>query len=340
MSMIIRKTAPSEVEGDGRECILSNARPDRYGDILEVQPDSWLLDDYYKNNIVLLNHDGALPVGTMRNVRVENGALRGRLHLAPKGTSARLDEVRKLVDVGILKALSVGFMPVASSPIPKSGGTRFTKMSLCEVSLVSVPANADCLLACKALGISERTQQLVFKRSTLGERIRTAREAVAEEQRALTVDRLRRTNHSIANIKTRLAGTLTTYARSTLTKTLACLERAAREYTRELKGVAAPDPVRQAREAQAKRAQELQDRILDAEIARYTNDPWNGPEIERADYIARATERVNRLEADHLRRMRQQGRVVPEDFVPSPPGTVTWRGQVIPTLTWRGKPIK
>ena len=49
------------------------------------------------------------------------------------GTSARIDEMIGLVEQGILKAVSVGFLPLKSEPIDKDrphGGQRFLKQQL------------------------------------------------------------------------------------------------------------------------------------------------------------------------------------------------------------------
>jgi hypothetical protein len=89
----------------------------------------------------------------------------GHLALAPEGTSARIDEIRKLVDAGILKAVSVGFHSLEDEPLNKKepyGGTRFLKQELVECSLVSIPANPNALAVAKSLKISPSTIDLVF----------------------------------------------------------------------------------------------------------------------------------------------------------------------------------
>jgi HK97 family phage prohead protease len=190
---IIHKTVQSDVM-DGHECILSDPTPDRYGDVIEAKPDSWIVANFNKNPIALLNHDSSFPIGTWKNVRVENGALRGRLHLAPPGTSLRHDEVRKLVDAKILRAISVGFMPVESRPRSNlmNGGVLYSKMELTEASLVSIPANPSALMKAKALGTSEATRRMVFKQTktlTLGQKVRAARRRVAKAKRVLANSR-------------------------------------------------------------------------------------------------------------------------------------------------------
>jgi HK97 family phage prohead protease len=141
---------------DGVEFVLSDETPDRMGDILKV--DGWVLDSFLKNPIALLNHRSDQPIGLWSSLRVEGKALRGKLQLAPEGTSDRIDEVIRLVRAGILKAVSVGFRELESRR--REGverGLVFTKQELVETSLVSVPANPNALAIARAgVRFSER----------------------------------------------------------------------------------------------------------------------------------------------------------------------------------------
>lgn len=159
--MIIHKTIASD--GDGLEFVLSDATVDRMGDVIE--PDGWDLKNFKQNPIALFGHNSSFPIGTWADLRVEGGKLIGRLQLAAKGTSARLDELISLVEQGILRAVSVGFKPLESEPIDKSkpyGGLRFTKQELLETSLVSVPANPAALAFAKSLNLSSETMSIAF----------------------------------------------------------------------------------------------------------------------------------------------------------------------------------
>lgn len=146
----------------GLEFILSDATPDRYDDIILTS--GWELGNFNKNPIALFGHMGSFPIGTWENVRVEDNALRGTLVLAKAGTSDRIDELRKLIDAGILKAVSVGFTPLDYEE--RKGDTYglvYTRQELVECSLVSVPANPNALVVAKSLGISDDFQKIVFK---------------------------------------------------------------------------------------------------------------------------------------------------------------------------------
>lgn len=171
---MIRKAASSEV-GPDLEFVLSDATVDRYGDV--VEPDGWELGDFRKNPIALFNHNSNAPIGKWSSVRVSDGKLVGKLTLAAEGTSLRIDELRRLVEQGILRATSVGFMPIEHAENRATGGYRFTKQALMEVSLVSVPANPNAVQLAKSMHVSDDTLSLVFgehaegmvRRATSGE---------------------------------------------------------------------------------------------------------------------------------------------------------------------------
>lgn len=147
----------------GLEFILSDETPDRYGDIIIA--DGWKLTNFKKNPIALFGHQTNFPIGTWKTLRVEGKALKGFLELAPEGTSVRIDELRRLVKAGILKAVSVGFKPLKYEPMDPEDpwkGVKYLENELVETSLVSIPANPNALAVAKGLDISEETQRMVF----------------------------------------------------------------------------------------------------------------------------------------------------------------------------------
>ena len=159
--MIIHKAGASD--GAGLDFVLSDATVDSYGDV--VEPKGWELGNFLKNPIALFGHSSAFPIGKWESVRVEGGKLVGRLSLAARGTSARIDELISLVEQGILRAVSVGFLPIKSDPIDPArpfGPQRYTKQELREVSLVSVPANPAALALAKSLNLSNEIMDLAF----------------------------------------------------------------------------------------------------------------------------------------------------------------------------------
>lgn len=160
MTVITKATVS---DGGALEFVLSDATVDRYGDIVEAS--GWDLRNFKRNPIALFGHSSSFPIGTWSDIRVEGGKLLGKLNLAMRGTSQRLDEVISLVEQGILRAVSVGFRPAEWEPIdPKKpyGGQRYKRQELLETSLVSIPANPAALQVARSLNVSDETMSLVF----------------------------------------------------------------------------------------------------------------------------------------------------------------------------------
>jgi HK97 family phage prohead protease len=171
---VVRKVtvAQQAAGGDVLEYVLSDGSLDRYGTV--INPAGWDLTEFRKNPIAFFNHDKNFPIGQWDNVRVEGGRLMGHLRLAAEGTSARIDEIVRLIRQGILKAVSVGFSPKTKEPLKRSdgtpvpGGIHYLRQELLEASLVGVGGNANALQVARSLNISDETIDLVF-----GEHART-----------------------------------------------------------------------------------------------------------------------------------------------------------------------
>ena len=202
MSMIRKLNERTAISDGLLEYVLSDGSVDGYGDIIE--PAGWQWDAHL---IALFNHDPNFPVGVWENIRVENRALRGRLKLAPKGTSSRIDEISKLVQAGVLRGCSVGFLPLEAEPLPGKKGVRYKKQLLRECSVCSIPANSNAVAQqARALGISDATIKAVLAQSpnaTLAERqarARIRREELMRAERARSRARTSaRTNPADAN---------------------------------------------------------------------------------------------------------------------------------------------
>jgi HK97 family phage prohead protease len=154
---VIHKAAAS---ADGLDFVLSDETVDRYGDVIVAS--GWQLANFKKNPIALFGHDQSTPIGVWENLRVEGTKLMGRLKLAAKGTSQRIDEIISLVEQGVLKAVSVGFRPIDREPMSDGRGLRYKRQELLETSVVSVPANPAALAVAKSMNISADTMKQVF----------------------------------------------------------------------------------------------------------------------------------------------------------------------------------
>ena len=145
--------------GDGMEFVISDGSMDRHG--TRINPDGWSLDNFRSNPVALFGHNSSFPVGRWENIRVAGGRLSASLVLAANGTSSRIDEIRKLVEQGILRAVSAGFS-IIEAGTPGKSKFDIMKQELHEASLVSVGSNTNALAMARALNISESTMRLAF----------------------------------------------------------------------------------------------------------------------------------------------------------------------------------
>ena len=148
---------------------MSTPDIDSYGDNV-VQ--NWDLKQFKKNPIALWGHNNsALPIGTWENVRKIGGNLTGKLRLAKQGTSEFIDSLRSLVEQGILKAVSVGFVSHKQEPIDKEkpwDGYRLDENKLLECSLVNIGAADGALIqATKSMNLTKETQDILSASMTI-----------------------------------------------------------------------------------------------------------------------------------------------------------------------------
>jgi methylphosphotriester-DNA--protein-cysteine methyltransferase len=251
-------------------------------------------------------------------MRVEGNELRGRLKLAPEGTSPRIDEIRRLVEAKVLKSTSIGFMPVEAEPIVsndgrRTGGMRYLRSELIEISLVSTPANPDALALARSMKISDATLREVFKSTdelTIGQRIRCARKRAAKARRL----------HELADTSTK---------RAVLARVIAAFEREEAELREQLrpslKRTATDRRRAQALEVHAKALATL--REVDERIAmEYLASPLGQKQQQAAETLA-AFEAQARAHADPPKQKFEQ----PDQ---------TWRGQKVPHgVMWGGKKV-
>lgn len=144
------------VEENGRKrsiFVASTDTPDRYADIVDQA--TWKIDNYRANPVVQVDHDYRVESTVARgSVATEGGAL--TLEIDAWAETARAQDVRALVESGIVNAVSVGFRPGRMIPRsqmppedPRYGdrGYIMYDCELLEVSIVAIPANPEALAA-------------------------------------------------------------------------------------------------------------------------------------------------------------------------------------------------
>jgi HK97 family phage major capsid protein/HK97 family phage prohead protease len=118
---------------------------DRVGDIVEP------LGVQYKNPIPLLwQHDHEQPVGLVEFGKPTAKGVPFTATFAevtaPVGLFNRIEEAWASVKAGLVRAVSIGFRSLESENITGTWGTRFIKTEVFELSLVTIPANAEATI--------------------------------------------------------------------------------------------------------------------------------------------------------------------------------------------------
>tara|TARA_R100001163_G_C5062582_1_gene199685 strand:+ start:1398 stop:2195 length:798 start_codon:yes stop_codon:yes gene_type:complete len=147
----MKRSEPTSSTKEKVSFVASSATPDRYGDIIDQK--GWILENYKKNPVVLLNHDSnQLPIGK-GNVYIRNDKL--TIDVEFDSEDERAAEVERKAKKGFMNAVSVGFRPLESksrSELPSDNkyygqrGMYYSKAELLEVSIVTIPANGEATM--------------------------------------------------------------------------------------------------------------------------------------------------------------------------------------------------
>ena len=154
-------------KGDGIkvDATITTETIDRDGEVLISQ--GMDASEYEKNPVVFYNHDYAEPIGKITDLRRGKGKIDATIEFAKRPDdfegSYFPEFVESLVDQGIVKGISVGF-------VPQPGGVRkasakdkedygddvrqvYSKWKLLEVSVAPLPANATALVSAVRKGV-------------------------------------------------------------------------------------------------------------------------------------------------------------------------------------------
>lgn len=124
--------------------IATTPTPDRMGDVVEP-----LGAEFATEVPALWQHMHDQPVGHVRFGKPTAQGIPFTMTLAksdePGALKDRLDEAWQSVKLRIVRAVSIGFRAIEYA-LMEGGGVRFLKTEILELSLVTVPANADCTI--------------------------------------------------------------------------------------------------------------------------------------------------------------------------------------------------
>jgi HK97 family phage major capsid protein/HK97 family phage prohead protease len=122
--------------------IATTPEPDRMGDVIEP------LGVSFKNPLpLLLHHDTKQPVGftTLKKPTKDGVEFTATLPtIADAGKLRdRVDEAWQSIKAGLISGVSIGFRSIEEAFNKDTGGFRFLKSEVVELSLVTIPANAS-----------------------------------------------------------------------------------------------------------------------------------------------------------------------------------------------------
>jgi hypothetical protein len=147
---ITRTLRDVTVRAGGVDVVASTDAPDRMGDIVDQ---SWVLEPFARNPVVLWGHDYSTPPIGRAMAAVTDGRLVASIEWDTAQDLGAL--VARQFDEGFLSAVSVGFRPGTVTPrsglaeddprYSKGWGVVFAQNELLEISAVPVPANGESL---------------------------------------------------------------------------------------------------------------------------------------------------------------------------------------------------
>jgi HK97 family phage prohead protease len=154
----------------------------------EVVEQSWVLDRFLKNPVVLWAHDASkLPIGKVTELSVTPQGLAGRIKFATERANPEAERVYQAVREGIVRAASVRFRPRSRLPEEREG--RLVQVlsanELLEVSLTPVPSNPNTVVEDQ-----ESPEYRTAKISHAGKLLRSARPTATKTDADETVLRL------------------------------------------------------------------------------------------------------------------------------------------------------
>lgn len=124
--------------------IITTGTPDTSDDV--VVPEGVDFRFFDKNPVVLWQHNrDELPVGKcISHKQINNGHI-ATVQFATEDMNPKAEQVFRLIKEGFLSAVSVGFIPTDLEP-NSYGGYTINNCYLFEFSIVTVPANPECLV--------------------------------------------------------------------------------------------------------------------------------------------------------------------------------------------------
>ena len=152
----------------------NKATIDRGNDLVLPEAYSKTMDEFMKNPLVFFNHDWDAPIGKISEFEIKNDGLYVTAIIAEGLDLA--NKVWKMIEQGILKAFSIGFIPKEIDYDSATGAFIIKELELLEVSVVTIPMNAQSLFEMskgmiKSITMNSPAGEWVSYKSLIGEKI-------------------------------------------------------------------------------------------------------------------------------------------------------------------------
>lgn len=143
----------NKANGSSKVCVIKGygnvALPDRYNELMPQ--DCWDLNNYLINPVICINHNtqdinSLVGKATLVEARPEGLYFEAEIGSEGEDLTPAQETVVKLVRQGVLKTLSVGFIPHDYETDKKTGVLKYKKAELLEISLVTVPMQQNSVL--------------------------------------------------------------------------------------------------------------------------------------------------------------------------------------------------
>lgn len=141
------------------EGIASTPTPDRMNDVIELDGMEFALPLPF-----LYQHNSRQPIGHVIEARKTRDGLRIKAQIAGD-VAPFIGEAWALIKAGLIRGLSIGFRPIEEAFNKETGGFRFIKTELFEISAVTIPANAEASILTVKSADSEALAALGQKRN-------------------------------------------------------------------------------------------------------------------------------------------------------------------------------
>lgn len=167
-------SASVKMDAGGIVAKLTTNSVDRDGEVLI--PQGMVSKDFEKNPVLFYNHEYDQPIGKVTNLKRTDDSVMGTLTFAqrPEDYVGEFfpSFVEALVRQGIVKGVSVGFVPEPSGARSATKADRmkfgekikrvFNRWKLLEVSIAPLPANQDALIQAVDKGLVTPVQVKSF----------------------------------------------------------------------------------------------------------------------------------------------------------------------------------